>query len=107
MRLRIYRKVWHDRVHDALARIRGYCNHCPRTDEAGGGYRHWRCAYRRGHRGMHRYRNYVWDAQGWVEFSPVDCRPPSQPNERHGVFSRGELRAARRRAREKRRRTAA
>lgn len=74
-----------NRWHDLLAVLNGYCNHCPRKTDLpgeGGGYRHWRCARRRGHDDLHRYRNYVWDDRGQTTYVPVpsgqrgDQQPP-------------------------------
>lgn len=72
---------------DALAVAAGYCN--ARSNKSGTaddrfGYPHWRCALRLGHRGLHRYRQYTWDADGRVAFIPVQ-RPPAQPWERDGM----------------------
>lgn len=62
-----------NRWHDVRAILAGYCNDCPwRADPAdGGGYRNWRCALKRGHKGMHRSRNYVWDEAGRTDYAPM------------------------------------
>jgi len=62
---------------DVRAWLGGWCNHCPRTaGDPGGGYGHWRCERRRGHEGMHRVNNYVWDDNGQTDYLPV---PPNGP----------------------------
>lgn len=79
-----------NRWHDVRAMASGYCNDCPRKNglpDEGGGYRHWRCALRRGHDGMHRYRNYVWTGDGATDYLPVPngWPMPSQPWDRKHV----------------------
>jgi hypothetical protein len=62
-------------VRDLIDRhIRGFCCDCPQGSgkAPGGGYRFWRCARRRGHRGRHRSINYVWDDNGVTEHVPID-----------------------------------
>jgi hypothetical protein len=79
---------------DMLAVVQGYCNHRPDAPEHGrtGGYAHWRCARRRGHLGLHRYRNYVWDGDGRTEYDPVE-HAVRQPHERHLAHRRAGERA--------------
>jgi hypothetical protein len=56
---------------DVKAAARGYCNDKPWTpDERGGGYAHWRCAFKRGHDGLHRFNNYIWDDGASVYYAP-------------------------------------
>lgn len=83
-----------NRWFDVLAVAAGYCN--DRSNKTGSaddrfGYPHWRCALRNGHRGLHRYRQYAWDADGRVEFIPVQ-RPPAQPWERDGMPTARQVR---------------
>jgi hypothetical protein len=60
---------WDDLV---AVHVRGYCNDTPRRpDMTGGGYSFWRCADRRGHGGLHRSNNYVWNDAGKTSFAPV------------------------------------
>lgn len=100
--MRIPGRVWvqihraQNRVRDIAAVVAGYCNDQP--GEPGGGYRHWRCARRQRHRGLHRFRNYVWDAQGRTEYAPVDAFP-SQPWDRNGTPTRRQARLDRDRRR--------
>jgi hypothetical protein len=69
---------WHETlIHliDARSRLLGYCNHKPwRGDlnDGGGGYAPWRCGYKRGHDGLHRSNNYVWDDDGATSYVPID-----------------------------------
>lgn len=83
---RIWRKRAVNRWYDLRALLAGYCNHNPYNPipGEGGGYAHWRCALRRGHDGMHRSRNYVWDSTGRTEYLPVPHwrDMPQQPWER-------------------------
>ncbi|MGA5489586.1 hypothetical protein ACPCK1_17740 [Streptomyces pseudogriseolus] len=84
---------------DTLAVLLGYCNDRSVNSGApgdGGGYLHWRCALRRGHNGLHRYRNYVWNEQRDVEYAPVPLTEsmPSQPWERHSTHTRRQAREA-------------
>lgn len=84
-----------NRVLDTLAVLMGYCNDRSVNSGApgdGGGYLHWRCALRRRHDGLHRYRNYVWNGRREVEYAPVDCAPPSQPFERRSTRTRRQMR---------------
>ena len=63
-----------NRWHDLLAVLAGYCNDRPQKTGIpgqGGGYRHWRCALKRGHDGMHRFGNYVWTDDGTVTYLPA------------------------------------
>lgn len=92
-----------DVVRDLIdMRVRRVC--CARTDEAKGGYRHWRCGRRRGHDGPHRFVNYVWpsDGLGEVEYDPIDPRDmrafPAdyrQPSHRYGSPTRADVRRSR------------
>lgn len=69
------RTTWADLV---AVWVHHYCNHCPaRPDHTGGGYSFWRCARFRGHAGVHRSRNYVWDDRGQTSYSPwpLDAGP--------------------------------
>lgn len=92
-RYRIANRWW-----DLLAALHGYCNDCPvktGTPDETGGYSHWRCTLRRWHGGDHRYRNYVWNADGSSDYAPVDhC--PSQPWDRHSVPTMRQARERRR-----------
>lgn len=79
-----------NRWHDLRAILAGYCNDCPRKrglPDEGDGYIMWRCALKRGHDGLHRSRNYVWDAAGAANYLPVPPRRPmpSQPWDRNGT----------------------
>lgn len=96
--------LWHHRAanrwRDAQAVLGGYCNDAPWSpipSEGGGGYVHWRCARRRDHPGVHRYRNYVWGWHGGpVEHDPIDGPSPSQPWSRYMVHTSRQSRALRR-----------
>lgn len=79
-----------NRWHDMRAVLAGYCNDCPRKrglHDEGGGYIMWRCALKRGHDGLHRARNYVWDDAGITDYLPVPPRRqmPSQPWDRNAT----------------------
>lgn len=84
-----------NRWYDLRAVLVGYCNHG--CDEFGGGYSHWRCALKRGHRGFHRARNYVWNEDGRVEYKPIpilslETTLPQQPWDRDGIRTRRQAR---------------
>jgi hypothetical protein len=85
--------------HDMLARLLGYCNDCPwRPDPGeGAGYSHWRCGWKRGHEGLHRYRNYAWSDDGNCDYVPVPHGRtwPTQPNDRRSVLTRRQQRRRR------------
>lgn len=80
-------RVWHRTVNrwlDLRAVFAGYCNDCPwraALDDGGGGYSFWRCDLRAQHEGLHRYRNYVWTADGTTDYAPVqfDATQAGQP----------------------------
>lgn len=63
----------HNRVLDTIAVLAGYCNHSPWSPipGEGGGYAHWRCGWKRGHVGMHRFHNYAWSDDGHTDYVPV------------------------------------
>jgi hypothetical protein len=86
-----------NRWKDLLAILAGYCNHCPWTADPaqGGGYAFWRCALRRGHDGLHRARNYVWEDDGRPSYVPMPNRQriPQQPWQRRTSFTRRQTRA--------------
>ncbi|WP_128977266.1 hypothetical protein [Streptomyces roseicoloratus] len=87
-----------NRLYDALAVLGGYCNDHPVKSgipDGTGGYHHWRCAFKRGHTGHHRYRNYTWDANGTTDYLPIDPFP-SQPWERSSISTRRQARERRR-----------
>ena len=67
---------------DLRAILAGYCNHCPGSPipGQGGGYLFWRCGLRRGHEGLHRSNNYVWDEGGTTSYMPL---PYSHPQGAH------------------------
>jgi hypothetical protein len=82
--VRIARLRIANRWYDLLASISGYCNDRPvKLNIPGetGAYLHWRCSLKRGHDGLHRCRNAVWNSNGKVGHEPVE-RPSSQPWER-------------------------
>jgi hypothetical protein len=79
-----------NRWRDLRARLAGACNASTWTGEPpigyAGGYSHWRCGKRRGHRdtkermdSAHRFNNYVWDGDGRVEFAPIDIGGLNDP----------------------------
>lgn len=72
----------YNRWFDLRARLAGYCNNAPWRPEPdrGGGYAHWRCALRRHHEGLHRYRNYVWCDDGSVDYVPIPITRVNQPS---------------------------
>ncbi|CAM5602223.1 hypothetical protein [Streptomyces coeruleorubidus] len=83
---------------DLRATLAGYCNDRPvKTGVPGetNGYAHWRCALKRGHDGLHRYRNAVWLSGCRVDHEPVDM-PPGQPWERAATPTIRQARNARR-----------
>lgn len=88
-----------NRWRDLRAALAGYCNHRPSQGYpgGGGGYLHWRCALPAGHAGLHRARNYVWDAEGSTNYLPL---PPGQscdqPQDRHPTPTRRQSREAER-----------
>ncbi|WP_052457538.1 hypothetical protein [Streptomyces sp. AcH 505] len=78
--MRIPGRVWitihrvQNRWRDALAVAAGYCNDRPQKTGIpgeGGGYRHWRCALKRRHEGLHRAGNYVWTDDGKTTYLPA------------------------------------
>ncbi|MCX5562745.1 hypothetical protein [Streptomyces sp. NBC_00038] len=98
-RVRIACEQASNRTLDTLAVLLGYCNDRSVNSGVpgdGGGYLHWRCALRRGHEGLHRYRNYVWNEQRDVEYAPVALadRMPSQPWDRRCIGTRRQFRQA-------------
>lgn len=55
----LYSQALHAAVHVRVPRS------CAATPPKGsGGYDHWHCTEKRGHAGLHRYRNYVWGEVG-------------------------------------------
>lgn len=93
----IWRQRLSNRLRDALAVIAGYCNHKPYNQipgESGGGYAHWRCAYKRGHDGVHRVGNYTWDDTGATTYDPIPVGKgwPAQPRTRHMILTRRQQR---------------
>lgn len=71
-----------NRIYDGWAVLVGACNKStwtglPPTGYAGG-YSHWRCGRARGHRGNHRFMNYVWSGSPnhKVHFMPLPTRNP-------------------------------
>lgn len=97
-RVYVARRRAANRWYDLLAVLHSYCNDRSRKTGLpgqGDGYVHWRCALRRGHGGLHRSRNYVWDNWGAAEYAPVDDMP-NQPWERHMVRTRRQERLLRR-----------
>lgn len=101
-RLRIPGRVWiaihrtQNRWRDLRAVLASYCNHSPYNGipGEGGGYCWWRCALRRGHSGVHRYRNYVWDEQGHTQYAPINPMP-DQPWVRASIMTRRQSRQRR------------
>lgn len=69
-----------NRVYDGWAVLVGACNKSTWTGlpPAGyaGGYSHWRCGKARGHRGEHRFMNYIWwgGPEDKVMFRPMPLR---------------------------------
>lgn len=87
-----------NRWHDLRAVAAGYCNHRPwhpEPDRSEGGYPHWRCSRRRGHKGYHRSVNYVWLDDLHVEYAPV-VDAPGQPWKRYMIPSLRDTRTAKR-----------
>lgn len=65
-----------NRWQDLRAALAGACNRST-WDGAGyaGGYSHWRCSKARGHRGEHRFHNYVWGGPGAkMRYDPLPVR---------------------------------
>ncbi|MFI6333249.1 hypothetical protein ACIBBG_33980 [Micromonospora chersina] len=89
---RIWRRRAVNRWYDLRAVLAGYCNNqpYPAIPGEGGGYAHWRCALKRGHEGMHRPRNYVWNAGGHTDNLPIPHGQPGvdQPWERSMTMTR-------------------
>lgn len=95
-RLGLWRSRAANRAMDIAAVLAGYCNDRPWSPipgEGGGGYSHWRCAHRRGHQGLHRFRNYVWADDRRVVYTP-ERWTPSQPWKRNIGARRADDRAA-------------